>query len=76
MGSLTKQNSEFLTPKTLRDRVSGLNAMKSLLSVNHTTPALEKSFKGATKLRLELPTVKRQKLYHLWNLYLKLKDLW
>ena len=30
--------------------------MKSVLSLNETPSALERSFKAATKLRLELPT--------------------
>ena len=40
-------------PKTLRET---LNTMKSVLSLDETPPALEKSFKAATKFKDELPT--------------------
>ena len=53
---LTKQTGEFFAPKTLRDRLGGLKTMKNFLGIDETTPALEKSFKAATKLRRELPT--------------------
>ena len=46
----------FLAPKTLRDRFGGVNAIKNLLGIDETPPALEKSFKVATKLSRELPT--------------------
>ena len=49
--SLTnKRNGEFLAPKTLREKFSGLNIMKSVLSLDETPSALETSFKAATKL--------------------------
>ena len=54
--SLTKQTGEFLAPKTLRDRFGGVNAMKNFLGIVETPPVLERSFKGSTKLRRELPT--------------------
>ena len=55
--SLTnKRTGEFLAPKTLREKFGGLNIMKSVLSLDETSPALEISFKTATKLKGELPT--------------------
>ena len=54
--SLTNQTGEFLATKTLRDRFGGLKAMKNFLGIIETPPALERSFKVATKLRRELPT--------------------
>ena len=42
--------------KTLRKKFGRLNAMKSVLSLDQTPSALERSFKAATKLRHELPT--------------------
>ena len=53
---LTKQTGEFFAPKTLRDRLGGLNTMKKFLGIDKIPPALEKSFKAATKLIRELPT--------------------
>ena len=53
---LTKRSGEFFAPKTLRDRFSGVNTMKKFLGVDKTPPALERSFKDATKLKGELPT--------------------
>ena len=55
--SLTnKRPGEFLDPKTLREKFGGLNVMKSVLSLDETPSALDRSFKPATKLRRELPT--------------------
>ena len=54
--SLTKQTGEFLAAKTLRDRFGRVNAMKNFLGIVEAPPALERSFKAATKLRRELPT--------------------
>ena len=51
---LTKQTGEFFAPKTLRDRFGGVNAMKNFLGVDKTF--LKRSFRGATKLKVELPT--------------------
>ena len=42
--------------KTLGKKFGRLNAMKSVLSLDQTPSALERSFKAATKLRHELPT--------------------
>ena len=53
---LTKQKGEFFAPKTLRDRFDGVNTMKNFLGVDKTPPALERSFKAATKLKGDLPT--------------------
>ena len=54
--SLTKQIVEVLAPKTLRDRFGRQKTMKNFLATVETPPALERSFKAATKLRRELPT--------------------
>ena len=55
--SLTnKRFGEFLAAKALREKFGGLNIMKSVLSLEETLPALERSFKAATKLIHELPT--------------------
>ena len=55
--SLTnKRTRGFLTAKTLREKFGGLNIMKSVLSLDETPSALERSFKAATKLNRELPT--------------------
>ena len=51
-----KRTGEFLAAKTLREKFGGLNIMKSVLSLDETPSALERSFKAATKLRRELPT--------------------
>ena len=52
---LTKQTGEFFAPKTLRDRFSGVNTIKKFSGVDRMPPALERSFKAATKLKGELP---------------------
>ena len=55
--SLTnKRIGEFIAAKTLREKFSELNIMKSVLSVDETPSALERSLKAITKLRRELPT--------------------
>ena len=55
--SLTnKCTGEFLATKTLREKIGGLNIMKSVLGLDETPSALERSFKAATKLKRELPT--------------------
>ena len=53
---LTKQTGEIFAPKTLKDRLVGVNTMKKFLGVDKTPPALERSFKAATRLKGELPT--------------------
>ena len=55
--SLTnKRTGEFLAAKTLRGKFGGLSIIKSVFSLEETPPALERSFKAATKLIRELPT--------------------
>ena len=51
-----KCNGKFLAAKTLRERFGGLNIKKSVLSLDETPSALERSFKAATKLSRKLPT--------------------
>ena len=53
---LTKQLGKFFAPKTLKDMLGELNTMKNFLDIDKTLPALERSFKAATKLKGELPT--------------------
>ena len=43
-----KRTGEFLAAKTLREKFGGLNVMKSVLSLDETSCALERSFKVAT----------------------------
>ena len=55
--SLTnKRTGEFLSAKTLREKFGGLNIMKSVLSLDETPSALERSFKAPTKLSRGLPS--------------------
>ena len=54
--SLTKQTDKFFLPKTLGDRFGPVNTMKNVLGIDRTPPALERSFRAATKLSRELPT--------------------
>ena len=55
--SLTnKHTGEFLAAKTLKEKFGGLNAMKSVLSLDETPSTLKRSFKAANKLSRELPT--------------------
>ena len=49
--SLTnKRTGEFLAAKTLREKFGGLNIVKSVLSLDETPSALERSFKAALDL--------------------------
>ena len=50
-----KRTGEFLAPKTLRENFGGLNIPKSVLSLDQTPSALERSISAATKLKSELP---------------------
>ena len=50
-----KQTGNFFPAKSLRDRLGGLNTMKDFLGVDKTPPALERSLKTATKLKVGLP---------------------
>ena len=55
--SLTnKLTGEFLAAKELREKFGGLNIMKSVLRLDETPSALERSFKVATRFSRELPT--------------------
>ena len=55
--SLTNEcTGEFLAAKTLREKFGGLNIMKSVLSLDETPSALERSVKAATKFNCDLPT--------------------
>ena len=55
MSFFNKTNREIFLPKTLRDRLGGVNAMKNFLGIE-TPPAFERSFKAATKLKVGIPT--------------------
>ena len=50
-----KRNGEFLAAKRLGEKFVGLNIIKSILILDETLSALERSFKAPTKLRCELP---------------------
>ena len=65
---LTKQTDKFFASKTLRDRLGGLNTMKNFLAIDKTPPALERSFKAATKLMDEFPTDIEMESIHLEEL--------
>ena len=54
--SLTKQKDTLLATKTLTYRFGKVNALKNFQCIDDTSSALERSFKGATKLNRELPT--------------------
>ena len=55
--SLTnKRTGEFLAPKTLREKLGGLNIIRSVLSLDKTPSVLERSISAASKLKSELPT--------------------
>ena len=55
--SLTnKRTGEILAAKILREKFGGLNIMKSVLNLEETPSALERSLQSATKLSRELPT--------------------
>ena len=74
--SLTnKRTGEFLAAKTLREKFGGLNIMKSVLSLDETPSALERSFKAATKLMRELPTDLEMKSISLENLSSLVEDI-
>ena len=52
---VTKQTRGFFPSRNLRYRFGGVNRMKIFLGVDKTPPALERSFRVATKLESELP---------------------
>ena len=43
-----KCTTELLEAKTLKEKLDGLNVMKSVLSLDETPSSLERSFKAAT----------------------------
>ena len=55
MGSFNKTNTQFFTAKNLKYRFSEVNTRENFLCVNKTPPALERSFKAATKLIRDFP---------------------
>ena len=61
--------------KKLKEKFSGLNAMKSVLSLDETPFALERSFKAATKLSQELPTDLEMESIPLENISSLAKDI-
>ena len=74
-----KRTGEFLAPKTLREKFGGLNIMKGVLSLDETPPALERSLKATTKLKVGLPMdleVERlpRKRFHPWLRILMLRQ--
>ena len=74
--SLTnKRTGEFLVAKTLKEKFSGFNAMKSVLSLDETPFALERSFKAATNFSQELPTDLEMESIPLENLLSLAKDI-
>ena len=73
--SLTnKRTGEFLAANTLGEKYVGSNIMKSVLSLDETTSALERSFKATTKLRRELPTDIEMESIPLEELYSLVED--
>ena len=74
--SLTdKRTGEFLSAKTLREKFGRINIMKSVLSLDETPPALERSLKAATRLRAGLPTDLEMESIHLKDLSSVLEDI-
>ena len=73
--SLTKQTGEFLATKTLKDKFGRLKAMKNLLGTVETHPSLERSFKGATKVKAGLPTNLEMESIPLKELLSLVKDI-
>ena len=53
---MKKQTSEFLAPKTLRDRFGGVNAMSNFLGNDGIPHVLERCFKATAMLKLKSPT--------------------
>ena len=51
-----KRTGGSLAPKTLREKFAGFNNMKSVLSLDQTLSALERSISAASKLKSELQT--------------------
>ena len=53
---MKKQTSEFLAPKTLRDRFGGVNAMSNFLGNDEIPHVLERYFEATAMLKLKSPT--------------------
>ena len=53
---LIKRSGELLSAKTLREKIGGLNIIKSVLGLDETPSGLDRSVKAATKLNRDLPT--------------------
>ena len=51
-----ERTGEFLASKTSREKFGGLNIMKSVLSLDKTSSALERLIDAATKIKSKLPT--------------------
>ena len=51
-----ERTGEFLASKTSREKFGGLNIMKSVLSLDKTSSALERLIDAATKIKGKLPT--------------------
>ena len=74
--SLTnKRTGEFLAPKTLREKFGGLNIMKSVLSLDKTSSALERSISAASKLKSEQPTILQMESIPLKELLSLVEDI-
>ena len=72
---LIKQTGEFSVPKSLRDRLGGVNTIKIFLGVDKTRPALERSVKAASKFKRELPTDLEMESIPLEELSTLVKDI-
>ena len=72
---LIKQAGEFSAPKSLRDRLGGVNTIKIFLGVDKTHPALERSVKAASKFKRELPTDLEMESIPLEELSTLVKDI-
>ena len=74
--SLTnKHTGEGLAAQALREKFGGLNIMESVLSVDETPTALERSVKTATKLKSELPTDLQMESIPLKELFSLVEDI-
>ena len=66
---------EFLAAKTLREKCGGLNIMKSALSLEKKSSALERSLKATTKLIPKLPTNLEMESIPIMELSLLVEDI-
>ena len=63
--SLTnKRTGEFLAAKTLREKIGGLNIMKTVLSLDEIPSALERSVKTAINSKVNCRKTCRWRVYH------------